>query len=151
MVNSSRKMTAPEKIAHIGIAVQKIEQALPFYTTVLGLTLEKMEEIQSEGVKVAFLKIGDTRFELLEPLHDTSPINTFLQKRGEGIHHIALEVDNLESRLRQMKKEGVRLIDETPKVGANDSQVAFIHPKAANGVLMELCEHQKGAVGHGHV
>ncbi|WP_164218124.1 methylmalonyl-CoA epimerase [Virgibacillus sp. YIM 98842] len=131
----------PEKIAHIGIAVKQIDAVLPFYTDTLGLTLEGVEKVDSEGVKVAFLKIGETRFELLEPVNENSPIQEFLSKKGEGIHHIALEVDNLHERLQRLKTEGISMINDEPKNGAHDSKIAFIHPKAANGVLFELCEH----------
>ncbi|MHA6251031.1 methylmalonyl-CoA epimerase [Oceanobacillus sp. CAU 1775] len=134
----------PKQIAHIGIAVNNIEEALPFYTKGLGIFVDSMEEVESEGVKIAFLKIGETRIELLEPLNENSPIKTFIDKRGEGIHHIALEVDDISHRLEQMKSNGIQLINETAKIGAHDSQIAFIHPKAANGVLFELCQPAKG-------
>lgn len=139
-------MSEPKKIAHIGIAVNQIDSALPFYVDVLGLTLESIEEVTSEGVKVAFLKIGESRIELLEPLSDDSPVRSFISKRGEGIHHIALEVDHIEERLRQLKQKGIKLIHEEPKTGAHQAQIAFLHPKAANGVLLELCEHQEEEV-----
>jgi len=134
----------PEKIAHIGIAVEQIDAVLPFYTDTLGLALEGVEEVESEAVKVAFLKIGETRFELLEPLNENSPIHQFLNKKGEGIHHIALEVDNIQERLQKLKSQGIKMINEEPKLGAHNSQIAFIHPKAASGVLFELCEHDGG-------
>lgn len=139
MIQSSNGL---KKIAHIGIAVNSIESTLPFYTDQLGLSLEKTEIIESELVKVAFLKIGETRIELLEPLNADSTIYQFIQKKGEGIHHIALEVDHIETRLSSLKKNGVRLIHEQPKIGANEAKIAFIHPKASNGVLFELCEHK---------
>src|SRR5690625_4753089 len=107
-------MTDPfpsKKIAHIGIAVQSIEKTVPFYTKHLGLELEKIEDVISEQVKVAFLKIGETRIELLEPLHNSSAIYQFLQKKGEGIHHIAIEVDDLTTRLNKLKDEGVQVIN----------------------------------------
>ncbi|SFD52321.1 methylmalonyl-CoA epimerase [Lentibacillus persicus] len=145
LIQPEDQIKAPEKIAHIGIAVKEIDNALPFYTDTLGLTLEGVETVESEGVKTAFLKIGESRIELLEPLRDDSPIQQFLTKKGEGIHHIALEADNLQDRLNTMKMEGVPLINEEPKAGAHDSQVAFVHPKAANGVLFELCQHPEGS------
>lgn len=132
---------APKQIAHIGIAVHNIDESLPFYTDLLGLTLEKTEEVTSEQVKVAFLKIGESRIELLEPLHEDSAINKFLQRKGEGIHHLALEVDNINVRLASLKANGIKLINEQAKQGANNSQIAFLHPKSTNGVLFELCEH----------
>ncbi|WP_100010722.1 methylmalonyl-CoA epimerase [Lentibacillus sediminis] len=131
----------PKKIAHIGIAVHHIEAALPFYTDALSLELEGVEEVESEGVKVAFLKIGESRLELLEPLDAASPLQRFLDKKGEGIHHIALEVDHLKTRLKKLHTAGFELINSEPKQGAHDSQIAFIHPKAANGVLIELSQY----------
>jgi methylmalonyl-CoA epimerase len=133
----------PKKIAHIGIAVENIDQTLPFYQHSLGLSLEAVEEVDSEQVRVAFLKIGETKLELLEPLSEESPIQAFLSKRGEGIHHIAVEVDDIHHRLEQYKQQGVRLIHEEPKDGAHNSQIAFLHPKAANGVLFELCQPER--------
>jgi len=135
--------TAPKKIAHIGIAVKNIEESLSFYTDILNLELKAVEKVESESVKVAFLKIGESMLELLEPLNEKSTIHRFIQNKGEGVHHIALEVDNLEERLNYYKKNGVRLIDTSPRAGANNSQVGFIHPKAANSVLIELCEHDE--------
>ncbi len=132
---------SPKKIAHIGIAVKQLNDTLPFYTTNLGLELEGIEEVHSEKVRVAFLKIGESRIELLESLDKTSAISQFIEKRGEGIHHIAFEVDDILSRIEYMKKSGIKMINEQPKQGANDSLVSFIHPKSTNGVLIELCEH----------
>ena len=133
-----------KKIAHIGIAVKEISKALSFYTEVLGLTLEHISEVKSEGVKIAFLKIGETRFELLEPLHKRLPVYAFIEKKGEGIHHIALETDDIGERLEYMKQAGIRLINQQPKKGAHDSTVAFLHPKSTHGVLFELCQYKKG-------
>ncbi|WP_019122875.1 methylmalonyl-CoA epimerase [Brevibacillus massiliensis] len=130
----------PKKIAHIGIAVKSLEAVLPFYKKV-GLPLLGTEVVESEQVRVAFLGIGDSRLELLEPLHPDSPIAKFLEKRGEGIHHVALAVDNLEERLAQLKASGISLINEEPKDGAHQARIAFLHPKAANGVLFELCQY----------
>ncbi|WP_035509779.1 methylmalonyl-CoA epimerase [Halobacillus karajensis] len=139
-----RTINAPKKIAHIGIAVESIDTALPFYQHTLGLEVEAVEKVESEQVRVAFLKIGETMFELLEPLSDDSPIQTFLTRKGEGVHHIAVEVEDIEKRLQQYKEQGIRLIHEQPKQGAHDSQIAFLHPKAANGVLFELCQQGEG-------
>lgn len=133
----------PKKISHIGIAVRDLDASLPLYTEVLGLSLEGVETVESEGVKVAFLRIGETRIELLEPLGPDSPIASFLEKRGEGIHHIALEVDGIEERLSLLSEKGVRLINERPKQGAHGARIAFLHPKATGGVLYELCEPAK--------
>jgi methylmalonyl-CoA mutase C-terminal domain/subunit len=134
----------PKKIAHIGIAVRRIEAVLPFYTEQLGLPLLGQEIVDSEQVKIAFLGIGESRIELLEPLGDESPIARFLEKRGEGIHHIAFDVDELEQRLAVLQENGVPLINETPKPGAHQAQIAFLHPKAAAGVLIELCQYPAG-------
>lgn len=139
------KVESPNKISHIGIAVENIDKVLPFYTDTLGLEMEGVETVESEAVKVAFLKIGESRFELLEPLDETSPIKQFIDKKGEGIHHIALDVDNIERRLDMFKSQGIPLINEESKQGAHNSQIAFIHPKAANGVLYELCQQQEGS------
>ncbi|MFC7060557.1 methylmalonyl-CoA epimerase [Halobacillus seohaensis] len=130
----------PKKISHIGIAVESLELALPFYQNTLGLQIEAVEEVVSEQVRVAFLPIGETKIELLEPTDDRSPIRKFINNKGEGIHHIALEVDNIDKRLQQYKEEGVKLIHDEPKEGAHNSQIAFLHPKAGGGVMYELCQ-----------
>ncbi|MGG1663914.1 methylmalonyl-CoA epimerase [Brevibacillus sp. NRS-1366] len=141
-------MKAPSKIAHIGIAVKSLEQAIPFYTEHLGLSLIGTEEVLSEQVKVAFLVIGESRIELLEPLSDQSSIAKFIEKRGEGIHHIALDVDDVKERLTHLKEQGVPLIHEQPKEGAHNAQIGFLHPKAAGGVLYELCQYPQEDSGH---
>ncbi len=130
----------PKKISHIGIAVENIEAALPFYRDVLGLEFEGTEVVAEQKVKVAFLAIGESRIELLEPTAPDSPVAKFLEKNGPGVHHLAYEVDGLEGRLASLKGEGVRLIDETPRIGAHHTRIAFLHPKASGGVLTELCE-----------
>lgn len=142
---NSSAVTSPKKISHIGIAVLNIDKAISFYTDSLGMEIEGVENVESQAVKIAFLKVGESRIELLEPLDDSSPIKKFLDKKGEGIHHIALEVDNLERRLSKLKSEGIQLIDEEAKPGAGDSQIAFIHPKSTNGVLFELCQQAEGS------
>jgi methylmalonyl-CoA/ethylmalonyl-CoA epimerase len=129
-----------KKIDHIGIAVQSIEKALPFYTDVLQLTLLGTEEVESEKVKVAFLKLGESKLELLEPLAADSPIATFIEKRGEGLHHVALAVDSIQDRINEIKEKGIRMINETPKKGAGGAMVAFMHPKSTGGILFEYCE-----------
>lgn len=129
-----------KKIAHIGIAVKDIMQALPFYIDVLGLEFIGTSIVESENVKVAFIRIGESKIELLEPLNEVSSIHTFLEKNGEGIHHIALEVDDITKRLENLKLHNIRLINESPKLGAHDSQIAFLHPTSTNGVLFELCQ-----------
>jgi methylmalonyl-CoA/ethylmalonyl-CoA epimerase len=133
-------MNPPKQIAHIGIAVKDLEQALPLYTEVLGLTLLGYETVESEKVRVAFLQIGETHLELLEATSLDSPIAQFIEKRGEGIHHIALQVDDAAQRLESFKKTGIKLIHEVPKEGAHGNLVAFLHPKSTHGVLLELCQ-----------
>jgi methylmalonyl-CoA/ethylmalonyl-CoA epimerase len=129
-----------KKIDHIGIAVTSIESTLSFYTDVLKLELLGLEEVSSEGVRVAFLKIGESKIELLEPLHDESPIAKFIAKKGEGIHHVALGVNSIEERIAQIKEQGIEMIHDAPKSGAGGAQIAFMHPKSTNGALYELCE-----------
>jgi methylmalonyl-CoA/ethylmalonyl-CoA epimerase len=126
-------------IDHIAIAVNSLSEAIPFYEELLGLELEGIEEVPDQQVRVAFLQVGPTRIELLEPTSDSSPISKFLQKRGPGLHHIAMATDDVSSGLERFKKAGVRLIDEEPKTGAEGKQIAFVHPKATSGVLLELC------------
>ena len=130
----------PKKISHIGIAVASIEEALPFYTDVLGLKFEGTEEVAEQKVRVAFLAIGESRIELLEPTQPDSPVAKFLEKNGPGVHHVAYQVEGLEGRLAALKSQGVRLIDEAPRRGAHHTRIAFLHPKASGGVLTELCE-----------
>lgn len=129
-----------KNIDHIGIAVKSIESALPFYIETLKLKLEGIETVESQGVKVAFILAGNTRLELLEALSSESPIAIFIEKRGEGIHHIALGVEQIEERIKQMQEFGLRMIDEKSRKGAHHADVAFIHPKSTAGVLYELCE-----------
>lgn len=132
-----------KKISHIGIAVNNIEAALPFYRDILGMNFEGTEEVAEQKVRVAFLQVGESRIELLEPTAPDSPVAKFLQKNGEGIHHLAYEVDDLEAALVDFKQKGVRLIDETPRFGAHGAKIAFLHPRASGGVLTELCQHIK--------
>ncbi|WP_442594747.1 methylmalonyl-CoA epimerase [Neobacillus sp. D3-1R] len=129
-----------KKIDHIGIAVRSLENTLPFYTEVLNLPLLGMEEVDSEKVRVAFLKIGESKLELLEPTSEESPIAQFLEKRGEGLHHVALSVDSIEDRIEEIKNKGIRMINDIPKKGAGGAMVAFMHPKSTSGVLFEYCE-----------
>jgi len=129
-----------EKINHIGIAVKNLEDSIPLYRDQLGMEFEGTEEVTEQKVKVAFLKIGESRIELLEPTADDSPIAKFLEKNGEGIHHMAYEVTDIEAALADLKEKGVRLIDEQPRHGAHGSLIAFLHPKATGGVLTEICQ-----------
>lgn len=128
------------KINHIGIAVNSIKNSLPFYRDVLGMAYEGSEEVAEQKVRVAFLGVGESRIELLEPTSPSSPVAKFLEKNGEGIHHVAYEVADLEATLADLKAKGVRLIDETPRSGAHGTRIAFLHPKATGGVLTELCQ-----------
>jgi methylmalonyl-CoA epimerase len=131
------------KIEHIGIAVKSIKEALKLYEEILGLKVTAIEEVHDQGVRVAMLPLGESRIELLEPLHGASPVEKFMQKRGEGIHHIAICVDNIEQALDAFKAAGARLIDSTPRRGAENTKIAFIHPASTHGVLLELVEHEK--------
>jgi len=128
---------------HIAIAVRSLEEALPFYTDVLGLTCTGREMVAEQGVRLAMLPIGEGRLELLEPLHEDSPVGRFLARRGEGLHHICLRVTDLEATLAHLRAHGVRLIDEEPRCGAEGRKIAFLHPASAHGVLIELVEVPK--------
>ncbi len=130
----------PTHIEHIGIAVNSIAEALPFYEKVLGLKCYNIEEVADQKVRTAFFIIGQTKIELLESTDPEGPVGKFIEKRGEGIHHIAFAVDNIEERLREAEAAGVRLIDTAPRKGAEGLSIAFIHPKSTFGVLTELCE-----------
>ncbi|WP_134698877.1 methylmalonyl-CoA epimerase [Ammoniphilus sp. YIM 78166] len=132
----------PKQIEHIGIAVRNLEESVRFYTELIGLKLLGYETVESEKVRVAFLEIGETRLELLEATSPESPIAQFIEKKGEGIHHIALQVDDAVERLDGLKSKGIKLIHEVPKEGAHGNLVAFLHPKSTNGVLLELCQPQ---------
>jgi len=134
------------KIDHLGIATRELSEALGFWRDALGLEVAETEEVAEQGVRVAMLPIGETRVELLEPTSDASPVAKFLEKRGPGIHHIAVRVEDIRATLSRLKEQGVRLIDETPRRGAGNCLVAFVHPSAAHGVLLELVEHT--AAGH---
>ena len=135
------------KIEHIGIATYKLDDALKFWRDTLGLSVLETEEVAEQGVRVAMLPLGEPRIELLEPTSESSPVAKFLEKRGTGIHHIAVRVDDIRAELERLKERGVRLIDESPRVGVGGCLVAFVHPAAAGGVLLELVEHTT-ADGH---
>ncbi|HUQ32310.1 MAG TPA: methylmalonyl-CoA epimerase [Pyrinomonadaceae bacterium] len=129
------------KIEHIGIATRAIEESLRFWRDALGLEVTHTEVVEEQGVRVAMLPVGEPRIELLEPTGSDSPVAKFLEKRGAGIHHIAVRVDDIRATLEGLKATGARLIDETPRVGAGGCLVAFVHPSTAGGVLLELVEH----------
>ncbi len=128
-----------KKIDHIGIAVKSLEESISFYETTLGMDFEKIEEVPSQKVKVAFFKIGEVHIELLEPQSPDSPIQKFLEKKGIGIHHIAYQTDAIESDLLAASNLGCQLINESPVEGAGGKKVAFLHPKSTGGVLTEFC------------
>ena len=130
-----------KKIDHIGIAVHSIDQARTFYEQALGLECERIEEVASQKVRTAFFTLGETHIELLEPMDDSSPIAKFLEKRGEGVHHIAYLSDDLTAQLERTRKADCMLINEHPVTGAGGKQIAFLHPKSTGGVLTEICEN----------
>jgi methylmalonyl-CoA epimerase len=130
------------KINHLGIATTGIDEALAFWQDALGLENVHTEIVEEQKVRVAMLPLGESRIELLEPTSEDSPISKFLEKRGPGIHHIAVEVDDIVTTLQNLKNKGMRLIDETPRIGAENCLVAFVHPSSANGVLLELVQAQ---------
>jgi len=131
------------KVHHIGLAVQDASQALRVFSTALGLDLARTEVVASQGVKVFFLQAGETYIELLEPTDESGPVAHFLRRQGEGVHHICLEVDDLETMLAHLKAQGMRLVDEQPRAGAEGARVAFVHPSSTHGVLIELHEKEK--------
>lgn len=126
-------------IEHLGIAVKSIEESIPYYEKVLGLKCYSIEEVASQKVKTAFFKIGQTKIELLEPTSEDSTIAKFIEKKGEGVHHIAFATDNLVEALAEVESKGVQLIDKAPRPGAEGLEIAFLHPKSTRGVLTELC------------
>lgn len=128
------------KIEHIGIAVNSLEESSVVYEKLFGAPAYKHEEVVGEGVKTAFFKSGPNKVELLEATNPESPIAKFIAKKGEGIHHLAFEVDDIVAEIARLKKEGFVVLDETPKKGADNKKVAFLHPKSTNGVLIELCQ-----------
>lgn len=130
----------PTHIEHIGIAVNSLDEAVPFYEKVFGLKCYNIEEVAEQRVRTAFFMVGQTKIELLESTDPEGPIGKFIEKRGEGVHHIAFAVDNLEDKLKEAEALGVRLIDCEPRKGAEGLSIAFLHPKSTYGVLTELCE-----------
>lgn len=134
------------KIEHIGIATRALDEALLFWRDALGLEVAHTEVVEEQKVRVAMLPVGEPRIELLEPTGSDSPVAKFLEKRGAGIHHIAVRVDDIRATLSRLKERGARLIDESPRVGAGGCLVAFVHPSSANGVLLELVEHTDSVV-----
>ena len=137
-------MTPVKSVNHIGIAVRSIAAQRPFYEGALGAVFEGEEVVPDQKVRVGFFRVGDVRFELLEPTEPASTVAAFLEKRGEGLHHVAFTVAGLEERIAELKQSGVRMIDETPRPGAHHMQIAFLHPKSSNGILTELSEPPVG-------
>jgi len=128
-------------IDHIGIAVNNLDEAISLYRDVLGLKLEGVHAVEEQKVRVAsFSTGGETRIELLEPTESESPVAKFVERRGEGVHHIALKVRNIEAVLEELKGKGLKLVDEKPRIGVGGAKIAFIHPKSTRNVLLELCE-----------
>jgi len=133
-------MTPVKAINHIGIAVRSIDSQRSFYEGVLGAIFEGVEDVPDQKVRVGFFRVADVRFELLEPMDPASTVAQFLDKRGEGLHHVALTVEGIEERIAELKQAGLRMIDEVPRSGAHHMRIAFLHPKSTFGVLTELCE-----------
>ncbi len=129
-------------IEHIGIAVKDLESAIKYYEDVLGLKCYAVEEVKDQKVKTAFFKVGQTKLELLESTSPDGPIGKFIEKKGEGVHHIAFAVDRLQDQLDDAASKGIDLIDQQPRKGAEGLDIAFLHPKSTRGVLTELCEHK---------
>ena len=129
-----------QKVDHVGIAVKSIEVSIDYYIHTLGLTLLAVEEVENQNVRVAFIDAGNIKLELLEPLGEDGPIAKFIEKRGEGVHHIAFGVTDIRSRMVELREKGVQLLQEEPKLGAGGAEVAFLHPKSSFGVLYELCD-----------
>ena len=130
------------RVDHIGIAVKDLRETLKFYETVLGLKGTGTEVVEEQQVTVAFLPCGDSEIELLESTAEGSAVDKFIAQNGEGVQHIALRVEDIDTAIAELKEKGVRLIDEIPRYGAGGARIAFVHPKSANGVLLELCERQ---------
>jgi len=138
---------AINQIAHLGIAVHDLEGALSFYRDSLGLAHEETVDIEERGIRIAFLRAGGVLVELMEPLNDASEISRFLEKRGAGIHHLCFEVDDIQATIDRLQTEGVQMIHTTPQIGAEGLPVAFIHPRSAHGVLVEVLEKEGGPAG----
>lgn len=133
----------PTHIEHLGIAVENLDEAIKYYEEVLGLSCYKVEEVEDQKVKTAFFQVGQTKIELLESTSEDGPIGKFIAKKGQGIHHIAFAVNDIEDSLKSVKDKGVRLIDEKPRGGAEGLDIAFLHPKSTFGVLTEFCAKPK--------
>jgi len=128
------------KLDHVGIAVKNLDETIGFYKDVLGLDLAEIEVVEEQKVKVAFLPIGDTEIELLESTADDGPIAKYIERNGEGVQHLAFQVENIEEAIAEMQEKGMRMIDEMPRYGAGGAKIAFMHPKSSYRVLVELCQ-----------
>ena len=135
-------ITMMNKIEHIGIAVNNLQDAIETYEKLLGTVCYKQEEVTSEGVKTAFFQVGESKIELLQATNENSPIAKFIAKKGEGIHHIAFDVTDIQSSMNELSEKGFQLLNAEPKSGADNKLVAFLHPKSSNGVLVELCQEK---------
>lgn len=133
----------PSHIEHIGIAVTDLENAIKFYENILGVKCYNIEEVPDQKVRTAFFKIGQTKIELLQSTDPEGPVGKFIEKKGEGIHHLAFAVDNIEEHLSDAEKKGIKLIDSVPRKGAEGLDIAFLHPKSTSGVLIEFCEDKR--------
>jgi methylmalonyl-CoA/ethylmalonyl-CoA epimerase len=132
----------PQYIEHIGIAVKNLDKAISYYENILGLKCYAIEEVKDQKVKTAFFKVGQTKIELLESTDPEGPVGKYIEKRGEGVHHIAFNVTNLPDKLKKVEQKGIQLIDKIPRIGAEGLNIAFLHPKSTFGVLTEFCEHK---------
>ena len=130
------------KIEHLGIAVKDLDASNTLFADLFGEAHYKIEEVASEGVRTSFFKVGDNKIELLEATNEDSPIAKFIEKRGEGIHHVAFDVEDIEKEVERLEKEGFRILNKEPKPGADNKLVVFLHPKSTNGVLIELCQER---------
>mgnify|MGYP000333162966 FL=1 len=133
----------PKYIEHIGIAVRNLEESIAYYENVFGLSCYAIEEVADQKVKTAFFKVGQTKIELLESTDPNGPIGKFIEKKGEGVHHLAFAVDDIEQKLTELDQKGIQLIDQEPRNGAEGLSIAFLHPKSTHGVLTEICEDKQ--------
>jgi len=133
----------PKYIEHIGIAVRNLEESIAYYENVFGLSCYAIEEVADQKVKTAFFKVGQTKIELLESTDPNGPIGKFIEKKGEGVHHLAFAVDDIEEKLTELDQKGIQLIDQEPRNGAEGLSIAFLHPKSTHGVLTEICEDKQ--------
>jgi methylmalonyl-CoA/ethylmalonyl-CoA epimerase len=142
-ISDLKELNMLKKINHIAIAVNNLEEAAKFYQNVLGLTLSGVEVVTAQKTKVGFFKIGESNIELVQPAEPDSPLVKFLETKGPGIHHICLEVDDVEAEVKAFLEKGATMVDQKPRPGAHNTKVAFVHPKSSSGVLIELCELPK--------